>query len=88
MTTKFMSATLLAAAAVFGLASGTAFAGNDRVRDAGVGYVYPNFWGEPSAQQRSSARTPHQADGASIGAYFTHTHQSTGTYLFPPNPWQ
>jgi hypothetical protein len=87
MTTKFMSATLLATAAVFGLASGTAFAGNDRVPDAG-GYVYPNFWADPSAQQQLSARTAQKPDGASIGTYITHTQRSTGTYLFPPNPWQ
>ena len=87
MTTKFMSATLLAAAVGLGLASGTAYADNDRVPDPAAGYVYPNFW-EPSAQQQLSARTPHQADRASIGTYFTHTQRSTGTYLFPPNPWQ
>lgn len=43
MTMKSMSATLFAAAAAFGLATGTAFAGNDRVPDAATGYVYPNF---------------------------------------------
>jgi hypothetical protein len=83
MTRKFMSAALLAAAPVYGLACGTAFAGNHSVPD----YVYPNFW-EPSARQQLSVRTAHKSDGASTGTFITHTQQSTGTYLFPPNPWQ
>jgi hypothetical protein len=70
MTTKFMSATLVAAAAVFGLAYGTAFADGDRMQHPADGYAYPNYWAtEPSAQQQSSAGAVHQADHASVGIY-------------------
>ena len=81
MTTKPMSATLLAAAAALGLATGTAFADNHRV--PATGYVYPNHW-PASAEQPSGPTAAHQGDDTSVGAYGTE--QSTGTHLFPPNP--
>jgi hypothetical protein len=85
MTTKFMSATLVAAAAVFGLAYGTSFADSDRMQDPADGYVYPNCWATaPSAQQQTSAGAAHQAEHASVGTYVTQSNH--GTWLFPPNP--
>ena len=82
MTTKSMSATLLAAAAAFGLATGAAFAANDRV-DATTGYAYPNFWADTSAEQPSSATAAHPGDG-SVGIFIAHNGHET--HLFPPNP--
>ena len=82
MTTRSMSAALLAAAAALGLATGTAFAASDRLPAAPNGYEFPNFWS--SAEQQSGSPAAHQGDGASVGIYMTH--RSTGTYLFPPNP--
>jgi hypothetical protein len=79
MTRKSRSATLLAAIAAFSLATGTAFAASDR-----GGYVYPNFWGQTSAEQPPSATAAHQDDG-SVGIFITHNGHET-TSLFPPNP--
>jgi hypothetical protein len=80
MTRKSRSATLLAAIAAFSLATGTAFAASDRA----TGYVYPNFWGQTSAEQPSSATAAHQGDG-SVGIFITQNGHETTT-LFPPNP--
>jgi hypothetical protein len=80
MTRKSRSATLLATIAAFSLATGTAFAASDR----GNGYVYPNFWGQTSAEQPSSATAAHQSDG-SVGIFITQNGHET-TSLFPPNP--
>jgi hypothetical protein len=83
MTRKSRSATLLAAIAALSLATGTAFAASDSGNGA-TGYVYPNFWGQTSAEQPSSATAAHQGDG-SVGIFITHNGRET-TSLFPPNP--
>jgi hypothetical protein len=85
MRTKFMSA-LVAVAAALSLASGTAFAANEHSPDATGGYLYPNFWTEPSVQQPQSDDTAalQQHDG-SISIYITQ--HGAGTHLFPPNPY-
>lgn len=85
MTRTSMLATLLAVTAAFGLACGTAFAGNDRVPDAATGYMYPDFWGETPTNKPVNRTAAHQGDGPSVNIYVMH--HSTGTYLFPPNPF-
>ena len=84
MTMKRIPATLLAAAAVFSLAVGTAVA--QPGANAASGYVFPDFWGPASAQLKG-ATAPQQSDAAGIGIYGT-SHQSNVVELFPPNPWQ
>jgi hypothetical protein len=81
MKTKSISGTLLAAVTVLGLGIGPAFA------DGGDGTHANTFFTElPGvvAKPASGAATSTQPKiGDSTGAYVTH--QSTGTWLFPPD---
>ena len=82
MRTRFTSSTLLAAAATVGLGIAPALAAGPS-NDSG--YAFPDFWGNPPAQQKvTTTPVPNQAGGAPIGIY--HTQTSHGTWLFPPNP--
>jgi hypothetical protein len=76
-----MRTTLLAAVAALGLVAAPAFAADQA---SNSGYMYPNFWGDQTAQRAPTANAPAQSNGATIGIYTTRS--SHGTWLFPPNP--
>jgi hypothetical protein len=87
MFTKHIPAALLGAATAFGLTFGTAFAATNAPANT-TGYVYPDFWAAKAGQQQAttSAAVQRSNDG-SVGIYVTKD-QNTGTWLFPPHPWQ
>ena len=75
-----MRTTLLVAIAALGLGAAPAFAADQA---SNSGYMFPNFWGDQTAQRAPTANAPAQSNGASIGTYATQS--SRGTWLFPPN---
>ena len=75
-----MRTTLLAAVAALGLVAAPAFAADQA---SNSGYMYPNFWGDQTAQRAPTANAPTQSNGATIGIYATRSSQ--GTWLFPPH---
>jgi hypothetical protein len=76
-----MRTTLLAAVAALGLVAAPAFAADQA---SNSGYMYPNFWGDQTAERAPTGNAPAQSNGATIGIYTTRS--SHGTWLFPPNP--
>ena len=75
-----MKTTFLATVAAIGLSIAPAFAAD---MQSNSGYMYPNFWGDQTAQRAPTANAPAQSNGATIGIYTTRS--SHGTWLFPPH---